>query len=74
EDFIGVSGFWRERRCWLNGQSLSKHHTLELRLPEGTTDADRIRGWVNLFLVCIEGVLTAYSKNPVRSVRTAFKS
>ncbi len=69
-----VSTWDGDRRTWLNATSMTKHGTLELRLPEGTTDIERIKGWTNLFLVCCEGIVTAYRKNPKKSVRNPHHS
>ena len=68
--YVGVYSAWDSRRCWLNALSLVKHGTLELRLPEGTLDVNRIRGWINLYLACCEGVIAKHLKNPTRSVRS----
>ena len=44
----------RSRYEWLNLRAYRNHGTLEIRLLEGTQDADKIKDWINLNLCFVE--------------------
>jgi len=61
--FESLSDAWGAARPWLNANSFRKHGTLEVRLPEGTTNIKQIKGWIHLVVACCEGIVTKFQSN-----------